>query len=258
MARVRAGADGRVGVTVLGEGTPQGRAVVRAVVAHPGLALDPGGSVVVRAAAGEDPRWDAAALGVDLVGRDPAVPVVLPELGAEGLFGADRVRVPGPVALALLLALWPLRGRMRGRVPAFVVSGPLRDVAVDPGPYDVLAHPDVADVERLVDDLAVDVVPFAAAVGAVLWATVRLPAAPRALWEGAWAGHALVAVGEEPPTAAMVAGRPVARVAVVEGPGSTAVVVALDRLARHAGAGAVSAVNLALGWPPALGLVRPD
>lgn len=246
---MKPGPDGRLRVEVRGDPGPIRDALADRVEAHPLLASDPGAGVVLAA-----PGADLSPEAELRIGLGPGEgSLVLPESGPDAVYRRPRLRSPGAIATALALALLPLAGRLSGRVPCFAVGGALKEPA-PVGPYRVLVHPDAEEVERLVGGVAVDLVPFAAPVGSVLWAIARLPHVPGGLYAAWYAGNPLVHLLDRPPTADDVAMTDRAAVGLVHDESATVVIVAVDRLGRGSAGQAIALLNLAMGWPVDLGL----
>ncbi len=198
----------------------------------------------------------------------------LPEIGhRENIRAASLVAGPGCNSTAALLALWPLRERLRDAVVDVKtgVSGAGREatqtthyvsVADNVTPYKLEGHRHSAELEQeLPDGVAITfvahLVPLDQGLLASVYATVepRLDAEQaRALFEDAYADEPFVDVIDGPPRTADVRATNRARVHVTVAGERVMAFCALDNLWKGAAGQAVQDLNLMLGLPETAGL----
>lgn len=199
----------------------------------------------------------------------------LAEVHRQRLAGAALIANPGCFATGISLALWPLRdllGTFEASVTALTgASGsgarpsagthfPTRDGNVRA--YKVLAHRHLAEVEETLGDGAtVHFVPVSGPWTRGIWGTAhvaaKVPLADvAAAYEAAYGDSPLVRVSAGAlPELLPTVGTPFCDVGFVDRDGHLVVGFALDNLLKGAASQAVQNLNLALGWPEALGLL---
>ena len=201
----------------------------------------------------------------------------LAEVNGDRVAGADLVANPGCFATALSLALWPLAvsfGSLSASVTALTgASGsggrpsptthfPSRDGNVRA--YKVLAHRHLAEVHDVLGSGAsVQFVPVSGPWTRGIWGTahVALPDGVALddvsdLYRGAYAGRPLVRLSPGAlPELLPCVGTPFCDLGWTARDGHLVVGFALDNLLKGAASQAVQNLNLALGWPEALGLL---
>ncbi len=201
----------------------------------------------------------------------------LADVFPDRLPSARLVANPGCFATGISLALWPLTGLLgpfeahvtaltgasgSGAKPSATTHFPTRDGNVRA--YKVLAHQHLAEVRQTLGGAAVvHFVPTSGPWTRGIWGTahVALPAGVssndiEAVFESAYASRPLVrltpgALPEMLPTI----GTPFADLGSVVRDGHLVVGFALDNLVKGAAGQAVQNLNLALGFPEALGLL---
>ena len=199
----------------------------------------------------------------------------LAEVNGAAVRGASLVANPGCFATGISLALWPLktlRGPFEAHVTALTgASGsgarpsptthyPRRDGNVRA--YKVLAHRHMAEVrETLGGASIVHFVPVSGPWTRGIWGTAHvatLATLPEvtAAFEKAYAGRPCVRLSPgELPELQPTTGTPFCDIGWVERDGHLVIGFALDNLLKGAASQAVQNLNLALGWPEALGLL---
>jgi N-acetyl-gamma-glutamyl-phosphate reductase len=199
----------------------------------------------------------------------------LAEVNGARLRGAALVANPGCFATGLSLALWPfarLQGPFEAHVTALTgASGsgarpsatthfPRRDGNVRA--YKVLAHRHLAEVrETLGGRATVQFVPVSGPWTRGIWGTAHVAALASfdevtAAFEAAYGGRPCVRLSPgELPELLPTTGTPFCDLGWVEKDGHLVVGFALDNLLKGAASQAVQNLNLALGWPEALGLL---
>lgn len=201
----------------------------------------------------------------------------LAEVNRQRVAGARLVANPGCFATGLALALWPLAdvlGAFEAHVTALTgASGsgarpsetthfPRRDGNVRA--YKPLAHRHLAEVQEVLGDgAAVHFVPVSGPWTRGIWGTahVALPASVAladvtAAFEAAYGGRPFVRLSAGTlPELLPTVGTPFCDLGWVEKDGHLVVGFALDNLLKGAASQAVQNLNLALGWPEALGLL---
>ena len=198
----------------------------------------------------------------------------LAEVHAERIAHADLVANPGCFATALNLALWPLAdvlGDFEAHVTALTgASGsgarpsptthyPARDGNVRA--YKPLAHRHLAEVNETVPGATVHFVPVSGPWTRGIWGTAHVATEAgedevTAAFESAYLGRPLVRLspGVLPELRPSV-GTPFCDLGWVVKDGHLVVGFALDNLLKGAASQAVQNLNLARGWPEALGLL---
>ncbi|MEM0961590.1 MAG: N-acetyl-gamma-glutamyl-phosphate reductase [Bacteroidota bacterium] len=199
----------------------------------------------------------------------------LAEVNRQRVEGAALVANPGCFATGITLALWPLRELLgpfeahvtaltgasgSGARPSATTHFPRRDGNVRA--YKVLAHRHLAEVrETLGPDAAVHFVPVSGPWTRGIWGTAQVAAdAPladvTAAFETAYQGRPCVRLSPGAlPELLPTTGTPFCDIGWVERDGHLVVGFALDNLLKGAASQAVQNLNLALGWPEALGLL---
>lgn len=199
----------------------------------------------------------------------------LAEVNGAAVRGATLVANPGCFATGLSLALWPL-ARLRGPFEAHVTaltgasgSGarpsatthyPRRDGNVRA--YKVLAHRHLAEVrETLGGRGTVQFVPASGPWTRGIWGTAHVATIASfdevsASFETAYGGRPCVRLSPgELPELLPTTGTPFCDIGWVEKEGHLVIGFALDNLLKGAASQAIQNLNLALGWPEALGLL---
>ncbi|MFN2615701.1 MAG: N-acetyl-gamma-glutamyl-phosphate reductase [Thermoleophilaceae bacterium] len=197
----------------------------------------------------------------------------LTEANRDEIRDADLVAVPGCYPTAALLAVWPLRERIRDVVvdAKSGVSGAGREatptthfvsVAENINPYKVEGHRHGAELERqLPDGAAYTFVPHLIPVEQGLLASCYVETdAPleagelRELYERAYGDEPFVDLADEPPSTADVRETNRCRVHVTKAGGRVLAFAAIDNLWKGAAGQAVQDLNLMLGLPETEGL----
>ncbi len=200
----------------------------------------------------------------------------LAEVNRQRIEGAALVANPGCFATGLSLALWPLADALgtfeahvtaltgasgSGARPSETTHFPRRDGNVRA--YKPLAHRHLAEVqETLGDGATVHFVPVSGPWTRGIWGTAHVALGSASLadvtaaFEAAYGGRPFVrlspgALPEMLPTV----GTPFCDLGWVAQDGHLVVGFALDNLLKGAASQAVQNLNLALGWPEALGLL---
>ena len=201
----------------------------------------------------------------------------LAEVNAEAVRGAALVANPGCFATGLALALHPLAGLLgafdahvtaltgasgSGARPSETTHFPRRDGNVRA--YKPLAHRHLAEVQEVLGDgAAVHFVPVSGPWTRGIWGTAHV-ALPEGLGLGDVTGAFEAAYGGRPcvrlspgalPELLPTVGTPFCDLGWVARDGHLVVGFALDNLLKGAASQAVQNLNLALGWPEALGLL---
>jgi N-acetyl-gamma-glutamyl-phosphate reductase len=197
----------------------------------------------------------------------------LTEANRDEIRDADLVAVPGCYPTAALLALWPLRERIRDVVvdAKSGVSGAGREatptthfvsVAENINPYKVEGHRHGAELERqLPEGTAHTFVPHLIPVEQGLLASCYIePDGPLGaeelaeLYERAYADEPFVDLADEPPSTADVRETNRCRVYATKSGERVLAFAAIDNLWKGAAGQAVQNLNLMLGLPEAEGL----
>ena len=199
----------------------------------------------------------------------------LAEVNGAAVRGAALVANPGCFATGIGLALWPLaalRGPFEAHVTALTgASGsgarpsatthyPRRDGNVRA--YKVLAHRHLSEVrETLGGRATVHFVPVSGPWTRGIWGTAHVATISTldevtAAFETAYGGRPFVRLSPGAlPELLPTTGTPFCDVGWVEKDGHLVIGFALDNLLKGAASQAVQNLNLALGWPEALGLL---
>jgi len=199
----------------------------------------------------------------------------LAEVNGDAVRGADLIANPGCFATGLALALFPLvdlLGEFEAHVTALTgASGsgarpsptthfPARDGNVRA--YKPLAHRHLAEVqETLGDGATVHFVPVSGPWTRGIWGTAHVDtdvplADVTAAFEAAYGGRPCVRLSPGTlPELLPTVGTPFCDLGWVERDGHLVIGFALDNLLKGAASQAVQNLNLALGWPEALGLL---
>ncbi|WP_420455550.1 N-acetyl-gamma-glutamyl-phosphate reductase [Rubrivirga sp.] len=201
----------------------------------------------------------------------------LAEVNADRIAGATLVANPGCFATGLSLALWPLVGLLgrfeasvtaltgasgSGARPSATTHYPRRDGNVRA--YKPLAHRHLAEVQEVLGDGAsVHFVPVSGPWTRGIWGTAHV-ALPESVdfdtvtgtFESAYGGRPCVRLSPGVlPELLPTVGTPFCDLGWVARDGHLVVGVALDNLLKGAASQAVQNLNLACGWPEALGLL---
>lgn len=201
----------------------------------------------------------------------------LAEVNADRVAGATLVANPGCFATGQSLALYPLVGLLggfeahvtaltgasgSGARPSATTHYPRRDGNVRA--YKPLAHRHLAEVQEVLGDRAtVHFIPVSGPWTRGIWGTahIALPESVRLddvteAFEAAYGGRALVRLSPGAlPELLPTVGTPFCDLGWVVKEGHLVVGFALDNLMKGAASQAVQNLNLALGWPEALGLL---
>jgi len=197
----------------------------------------------------------------------------LTETRRDQIHGADLVAGPGCNSTAALLALWPLRERLRDVVVDIKtgVSGAGREatqtthyvsVADNVNPYKVEGHRHSAELEQqLPDGVAITFVPHLVPVDQGLLASCYATTEPRTsaseareLFQQAYAAEPFVELTDTPPRTRDVSQTNRCRIHVTTAGERVLAFAAIDNLWKGAAGQAVQDLNLMLGLPETEGL----
>lgn len=193
----------------------------------------------------------------------------LPEIAREKIARSTRVAAPGCFATASILAVWPLRKHVAGRVILDGKTGS-SGAGAKPGPkthhpfratslfgYEPFHHRHVPEIERA---LGVPVLfqPHSTPLVRGILVTAYVPLKPGvdvgAAFREAYGGAKFIRLGEAPTNPHDVAYSNFADIGWAA-EGETAIVwVAIDNLLKGGAGQAVQCLNLMFGWPEETGL----
>ena len=198
----------------------------------------------------------------------------LTETHRDQIHGADLVAGPGCNSTAALLALWPLRERLRDVVVDIKtgISGAGREatptthyvaVADNVNPYKVEGHRHTAELEQeLPEGVAITFVPHLVPVDQGLLASCYARTEPRTsageareLFEQVYASEPFVELVEAPPRTSDVCETNRCRIHVTTAGERVMAFAAIDNLWKGAAGQAVQDLNLMLGLPETEGLL---